>query len=134
MLVVPDSIGYAASVHHRVRKALRFILLALVIVGIMPGTHEIAETVGHLIHEGHLPHSAQHDRVAISEQLPSDDEHGCTPIDHHCECHTSQPAVPPRDPMAPMAKIVQVGDRLRIVAERRPPDLTEAPPLPPPIV
>lgn len=60
-------------------------------VSLMPGLHEVAEALEHLVHDGHLPHSEQHNDVAGDEahQGTADTEHGCTPMSHQCECHSS---------------------------------------------
>jgi len=60
----------------------------------LPGLPELVESIEHLVHDGHLPHSEQHavDQHAESHQ-GLDEEHGCTPIAHRCGCHVSAPAI-----------------------------------------
>lgn len=122
--------GYTSAMPS-LRRVLRALLVGLVVLGLFPGTSELVETVEHLLHDGHAPHSAAHEQVARTEARHGSAEHGCSPLAHHCQCHASQIATPP----------VDVVVRLRSVAGRRlAPDAKSplrhravAPPLPPPI-
>ena len=72
-------------------------LLALVVVLCMlPGLPSLLETVEHLLHDGHLPHSELHEQLADGEHAHDGDEeheHGCTTLSHRCGCHSSMPCV-----------------------------------------
>ena len=70
----------------------RHLLVALLALSILPGWPELLENVEHLLHDGHLAHSAQHEEAA-DEGHAALDEHGCTPMAHQCGCHTSVLAV-----------------------------------------
>lgn len=76
-----------------IRRILkRRFLVFVLILSILPGWPELLENVEHLLHDGHLAHSAQHDEAA-DEGHDDVAEHGCTPMAHHCGCHTSVLAV-----------------------------------------
>jgi len=74
-----------------VRRFLRRLLSLYLMVSLLPGLHEVAEALEHVVHDGHLPHSAEHEELADQEvhEADQDTEHGCTPISHQCECHSS---------------------------------------------
>ena len=76
---------------HRLLK--RRLLVALLALSILPGWTELLENLEHLLHDGHLAHSVQHDDVAVDEGHEGADEHGCTPMAHQCGCHASMQAV-----------------------------------------
>ena len=87
----------------RFRRALRWALCALVVFGLLPGAAELVENLEHLVHDGHLRHSTAHEVAADDEACDGDEEHGCTPLDHHCGCCTSlaglpEAAEPPSEP------------------------------------
>lgn len=53
----------------------------------LPGWAEVLENVEHLLHDGHLAHSAEHVAMAPDDHdLGSHQEAGCTAIAHHCGC------------------------------------------------
>lgn len=81
----------------RLRHLLRQLLTLLLIFSLVPGLGELVESLEHVLHDGHLPHSAQHELAAVEESHPgeADTEHGCTPMSHNCGCHTSTPATLP---------------------------------------
>lgn len=107
-------------------------LCALLVFGLFPGSNEIVETVVHVIHDGHLPHSEAHDEVTASEDCDDSDEHGCTPLDHHCKCCASASAIPPRSAGLRLGTIARRTE-LRALSERGPPHDSVEPFLPPPI-
>lgn len=72
-------------------RALRAALLLVVAIGITPGAAEIVEVLEHVVHDGHLPHGAEHSEAASDEEHGTNDEHGCTPTAHHCGCCASLP-------------------------------------------
>lgn len=77
----------------RIRRALRWALCALVLLGLVPGMAELVENLEHVLHDGHLRHGAAH--VDDGEQCESDtEEHGCTPFEHHCKCCASIAGIP----------------------------------------
>lgn len=81
------------------RRALRLLLVSFVILGLVPGSVEIVENVEHLVHDGHVAHSDAHEAaVSAGHETGHDlgDEHGCTPLQHQCGCHSSVPGdLPP---------------------------------------
>jgi len=105
------------------------ILVALLL---MPGWIELAETIEHLMHDGHLPHSEAH-ADSDDEVAHEGDEHGCTQMVHHCQCHTSSPALvadaePEHDAENAVDAPGQAVDLTRI-----PTSWAQAPPTRPPI-
>ena len=66
------------------RRLARFLVLLVAVLGLMPGVDELAEQVGELIEHHHLAHSVP------GEADPLGEEHGCTPVEHHCRCHQGQ--------------------------------------------
>ncbi len=118
----------------RLRLLLRKILTLLLVVSLLPGLSEIVENVEHLLHDGHLPHSEQHDseKYAESHEDGLDEEHGCTPMSHNCGCHASAPAILAESCV--VVKRVTVGVEGRPIApEQIPAHRANAPPTPPPI-
>ena len=117
------------------RPFLKRLLSFFLMVSLMPGLHEVAEVLEHLVHDGHLPHSEEHEQLVADEahEAAADTEHGCTPVSHQCECHSSV--------------VVLLGDynldhtpALRVPAQRSPhrehplTSRANAPPTRPPIV
>lgn len=114
-------------------RVAELLLCAVLIFGLFPGNAEIVETVAHLVHDGHLPHSDTHDQVAATEDCDTADEHGCTPLAHHCKCCVSAAAIPPRG-VKPEAEARAPRDLLRLPHnDRGPPNHAVKPYLPPPI-
>lgn len=109
------------------------VVCALLVVGLFPGSDEVVETIAHLVHDGHLPHSEQHDQVAATEDCDDSDEHGCTPLAHHCKCCASVSAVPPTGPATAPLRVAALDQKFRSPAERGPPSDGVKPFLPPPI-
>lgn len=106
---------------------------ALLVFRLFPGSEELVETAVHLFHDGHLPHSEQHDQVAATEDCGDSDEHGCTALAHHCKCCASVSAVPPGGPSTQPLRVAALGEKYRTPAERGPPNDGVKPFLPPPI-
>ena len=106
---------------------------ALLVFRLFPGSEELVETAVHLFHDGHLPHSEQHEEVAATEDCGDSDEHGCTALAHHCKCCASVSAVPPGGPSAYPLRVAAPSQRFRSPAERGPPNDGVKPFLPPPI-
>lgn len=95
-----------------IRPAVRKLLLLVMAISLLPGWVEIAENVEHLLHDGHLAHSEEHEDGAHAEaDHPTTDEHGCTPMAHQCGCCRSMPAVVdgPQPPPAVMLAVTSVG-------------------------
>lgn len=110
------------------------VLCALLVFGLIPGSDELVETVIHLVHDGHLPHSEAHDEVAATEACDDSDEHGCTPLAHHCTCCASVSAVAPIPaPMGTLLRVTLRNEKYRSRAERGPPNHGVKPFLRPPI-
>lgn len=89
----------ARTLIRRAQAALRAALCALVVLGMLPGTHELLEAVEHYcsaggaaesLEDGHLPFEAHDDGSADV----GCDESTCTPVAHHCGCCASVLAVP----------------------------------------
>lgn len=103
-------------------RVLKWLLCAMLIVGLVPGSEEVVESVSHLVHDGHLPHSKTHDEVAVSEDCGGEsDEHGCTPMAHHCRCCASVAALPPRLRFVPVPLFTVRSEPRVVTSERRPP-------------
>ena len=85
--------GYTPDM--RLRRLLRQLLVLVLAISVVPGLGELAEVAEHLVHDGHLPHSSEHDDSAVADDHHDVDttEHGCTPISHRCVCHASSPAI-----------------------------------------
>ena len=108
-------------------------LAIAMMVSLMPGVIELIESVEHLLHDGHLPHSAQHDLVEASEAHDlGHEEHGCTPMTHSCGCHFSSPAVLAEDTALTMQRSSTPEGR-PLAAEHTLASRANAPPTPPPI-
>lgn len=117
----------------RLRPLLRRLCTLLLAVSLLPGLSELVESLEHLLHDGHLPHSAQHEQQQHVEHHAQglDDEHGCTPMSHQCGCHASVPGVlaaghPDIGRPAPAAEGRPLGP------EDTPLSRANAPPTPPP--
>lgn len=82
------SIGQNRCEHHKLRVmrevATRFLVLVL-ISAMTPGALELSENLFHLAWQGH----AAHESADGDDHGPVDDEHGCTPSQHFCGCHSS---------------------------------------------
>jgi len=63
------------------------VLTFLLVVSMMPGVAEIAESAVHLWETGHTAHAH-----ADPDHHPSGPEHGCSATMHLCPCHSSIPA------------------------------------------
>lgn len=123
--------------HLRSRAALarflRMMLCGLALLGLMPGTAEIVENIAHLLHDGHLAHSASHAIAADDEGCSPTTEHGCTPMSHHCSCCVSLAALPvlPEPFVLPAPPFALASRSAHVCAY--PPDRTLDPPYYPPI-
>ena len=122
------------STRRRAARVARLIVCAFLVFGLTPGSEDVVGTLVHLLHDGHLPHSAAHREVAATEDCDTDcEEHGCTPLAHHCKCCPSGPALPVRTP-SPERFVHHVGvERFRSASERGPPRDGVKPTLRPPI-
>lgn len=115
----------------RASRILELVLCAVLVFGLFPGSAEVVETVAHVVHDGHLPHSEAHDDVAATEDCDAADEHGCTPLQHQCKCCSSASALPPTSALAYVRRAERV---LHVsISDRGPPHLGTKPGLPPPI-
>ena len=99
----------------------------LVAVLLLPGWTDLAENVEHLFSGGRLPHSeARVDELA--------EEHGCSSVQHRCQCHTSTPGVVQgEEPVEERAGRPVFGNRSAFIA-RRPASRISSPPKRPPRV
>lgn len=111
----------------------KMLLCALLVFGMFPGSDELVETVVHLAHDGHMPHSEAHDLVAATEGCGDSDEHGCTPLAHHCQCCVSLSAVPPSVPDFGALARLPGQEKYGSLQERGPPNAALKPFLRPPI-
>jgi len=106
------------------------LLSYLMVLSIFPGWMELLENLEHLVHDGHLAHmSHEHEHDEAHEALGA--EHSCTPVQHHCGCHTSIPVV--------LMVEAELPERWSAVLKQRPQELVDgpltranAPPTPPP--
>ena len=105
----------------------------LLVVSLLPGLPELAESVEHLVHDGHMPHSDMHEREQHAESHDGlNAEHGCTPLSHQCSCHTSQPCILGEESV--VVRRVLVSPETRAVEAVELPTLwANAPPTRPPI-
>ncbi len=119
----------------RAMRVLRWVLGFLIVVGLCPGAAELLDVAEHLLHDGHLPHSAAHDVAAASEQHgETNDEHGCSPTSHHCKCCVNLLGLPPA-PALPWDDAVCSAVNLSPIGSTDPrgPERATPPPVPPPI-
>ena len=117
----------------RLRLLLRKLLAIAMAVSLMPGVVELVESVEHLLHDGHMPHSAQHELVeAIETHDLGHEEHGCTPMTHTCGCHVSSPAVLGEETQLAVRRTSTL-ERRGVAAEHLLQSRANAPPTPPPI-
>jgi len=117
----------------RLRLLLRKLLTMLLVVSLLPGVPELVENVEHLLHDGHLPHSEQHERAKYAENHDGlDEEHGCTPMSHLCGCHASVPGILPESALVIRRPLLATPGR-PFAPERIPTSRSNAPPTPPPI-
>lgn len=77
-----DPLRYPSTVV--LRRLARRLLLLVAVLGLMPGVDEIVEQVAELAEHHHLAHSVP------GEADPLGEEHGCSPVEHHCRCHQGQ--------------------------------------------
>lgn len=75
---LPRWLPLRRTMRRKAARVLKMMLCALLVFGLFPGSDELVETVVHLVHDGHLPHSETHDLVAATEDCGDSDEHGCT--------------------------------------------------------
>lgn len=108
-------------------------MCALLVFTLLPGGEEAIETVGHLLHDGHLPHSEVHEQIAAFEDCEDTDEHGCTALSHHCDCCASLAALPPMGTHHDPLLVHRPRDPWRALHDRGPPDAGVKPFLRPPI-
>lgn len=108
------------------RQILRHLLTIVLVVSLVPGLGDLVESAEHLLHGGHLPHSEQ----AQAEEAHTGEvaeEHGCTPMSHHCSCHVSTPAtlpttiLPERTDHLEVARFHPRGDRVLLSGAPAPP-------------
>ncbi len=114
------------------RAAFRRLLTFVLIVTLVPGWVEVLENLEHLAHDGHLAHYVDHaddEDVASHEALEA--EHGCTPLSHICDCHSSMPALLEIEVDLPRALGLVPGS-MRVTADDRLVSRANAPPVPPP--
>lgn len=90
----------------------RLLLIALMVFSLVPALGEVVEAVAHRVTTGHFAHS-----VPEENDLPGGDEHGCTPIAHHCGCCASQPISPPVAERVQTASVRTAETLLAIQAE-----------------
>ena len=106
----------------------------LMALSMLPGWGEVFESAEHLVHYGHLPHSAVHELHA-GQEAPHHGpvEHGCNPLFHPCGAHGVKAVVGAGVSVpAPVLFLVTRKDA-PLVAEGRLADLYRPPPTPPPI-
>ena len=130
---LPRWLRIRRSVRRRADRVAKLLLCAFLVFGLLPGSEEVVETIAHLAHDGHLPHSDTHDEVAATEDCGDADEHGCTPLAHHCKCCPSISAEPARA-MTPEALVLSACSEQGLANnDRGPPTAGVKPPLRPPI-
>lgn len=70
--------------HSKPGEGVRFLIAIALLFSVTPGMSEVAEAAVHLIAHGDMSH---HDDA--EQGCP---EHSCTPLAHHCACHTTMSA------------------------------------------
>jgi len=70
--------------HSKPGAGVRFLITIALLFSVTPGMSEVAEAAVHLIAHGDASH---HDDA--EQGCP---EHSCTPLAHHCACHTTMSA------------------------------------------
>ena len=67
----------------------------VLVLSLSPGLTELLENLEHILHDGHLAHSALHDEHEDEDEVHAaiEAEHGCTPMSHNCGCHISVPII-----------------------------------------
>ena len=107
---------------------MRFVIALLLLFSVTPGVSEVFELATHVVLHGDLPHHEDADAIEC-------DEHACTPLAHHCSCHTAMSAQTPARTIEKLAIPPQVH---AMSATAVGPDVLgrngEPPPLRPPIV
>jgi hypothetical protein len=101
------------------RLAMRWLLVAILVHGFVPGLAEAAEAVVHLARTGHAAHTAA-DQGDLGDQGP---EHGCGTTQHHCTCCAAQVVVPAPEVVVATAEHVRsptVRPAERVPATREP--------------
>lgn len=118
----------------RIVRVLRTLLYMLLLLGLIPGSHELLENLAHLLHDGHLAHSEAHEVAAEAERCAPDIEHGCTPLSHRCGCCVSLVGLPGLpDPIVLPAPLLPEATRHPHIGAG-PPLRTLDPPYHPPII
>ena len=122
-LLPRPGLGYSGCVTIKAKRLLSFLL----VLSILPGWMELLENLEHLVHDGrdgrdghdgHLAHTSdhhQHDEAHAALEA----EHACTPVSHHCGCHTSIPVV--------LAIESELPERWGEVLRQRPQELIDGP-------
>ncbi|MEQ1567733.1 MAG: hypothetical protein ABMA64_18980 [Myxococcota bacterium] len=132
-LSLPCWVRIRRSTRRRLARVANLLLCALLVFGLLPGSDEVVETIAHLVHDGHLPHSDTHEEVAATEDCGDADEHGCTPLDHHCKCCPSISAVPSHGARPEALVLSACSEQGLANNDRGPPTAGVKPPLRPPI-
>jgi len=129
----PRWLLFRRAARQKAARVLKLMLCAMLVFGLFPGSDELVETVVHLVHDGHLPHSEQHDLQSTTEDCGDSDEHGCTPLAHHCQCCFSVSAIPLRLPELDAQIFHPAREKYRSHHARGPPNPGVKPFLRPPI-
>jgi hypothetical protein len=118
----------------RLRLLLRKLLTLFLVVSLLPGLPEIVESLEHLLHDGHMPHSEQHEseKYAESHDQGLDEEHGCTPMSHNCGCHMSVLGIL-ADGSLEIGRPILMPEARPFGTDSTPISRANAPPTPPPI-
>ncbi len=119
----------------RLRLLHRRLVGLLLVALLLPGWNELLESVGHLLNDGHMPHSTQHE-LASGDETHRDhtDEHGCTAMAHNCGCHFSAPGVLDDPNAAPASIFAALDASVHAHEGTHPTSWANAPPTRPPIV
>jgi hypothetical protein len=130
---LPRWLPLRRTMRRKAAHVAKMMLCALLVFGLFPGSDELVETVVHLVHDGHLPHSKAQDLGAATDDCCDSGEHGCTPLSHHCACCVSNAVIPPRLPDLDMPSLQPGRLKYRSLQERGPPNAGVKPSLRPPI-
>jgi hypothetical protein len=99
--------------------AVRWLLVAMLLHGLVPGLAEAGEALVHYVRTGHVAHTAA-DRGDLGDQGP---EHGCGTTQHRCTCCATQLVEPARKVVVATAEVPAapaLPDAKRELAPREP--------------
>jgi len=119
-------------VRTRLRKVLRAVLCALVVLGLLPGAPGVIEAAAHFVDDGHLPGAVAHEASDDGCGAGCTDD-GCTPLCSDCVCCAHVTGLPERPRVADVDRSVAIDTRVGARHDTGPPRFGVKPGLFPPI-